>query len=148
LTATRKQRRWSRDPTAALRLLHGARTFDPASNTDAHLRTRASLERLLDGTGDTDDFNRVAIALNLAKVRALEIDPTLADAIEASQDAMTALRRRFERWGKWDATPAERECITYAIDANEVIVDASTPLQMERAARVVLDVHAKQREKS
>ena len=39
--------------------------------------------------------------------------------------------------GKWDVLPAERGAVQYALDANEAIVDASSPLQMRIAMGVV-----------
>lgn len=85
------------------------------------------------GGADNDDFDRVAMALNLAKVRALEIDDGLACVLEAGQEAMTALRARHERWGKWDMLPTERATVAEAMDAHEAITDASSPLQMMAA---------------
>ena len=123
--------------TAGLQLLDDARPFDAGDTTDSHIKTRAAFDRLCDSTADDDDFDRVAIAINLAKVRALEIDPKLADLLEVSQDAMTAIRKRQERWGKWDVLDAERASVLYALDANEAIVDASSPLQMRRAMLVM-----------
>jgi len=79
----------------------------------------------------------VAMALNLAKVRALEIDRALADLLEAGQEAMTAVRKRQERWDKWEVLPAERTAIVDALDAHEAITDASSPLQMHEALDVV-----------
>ena len=61
--------------TAGLQLLDDARPFDAGDTTDSHIKTRAAFGRLCDSTADDDDFDRVAIAINLAKVRALEIDP-------------------------------------------------------------------------
>ena len=123
--------------TAGLQLLDDARPFDAGDTTDSHIKTRAAFDRLCDSTADDDDFNRVAIAINLAKVRALEIDPKLADLLEVAQDAMTAIRKRQERWGKWDVLDAERASVLHALDANEAIVDASSPLQMRRAMQVM-----------
>ena len=123
--------------TVGLQLLDDARPFDAGDTTESHLKTRAAFDRLCEGTADNDDFDRVAIAINLAKVRALEIDPQLADLLETAQDAMTALRKRQERWGKWDVLEAEREAVLYALDANEAIVDASSPLQMRQAMLVM-----------
>ena len=77
------------------------------------------------------------MALNLAKVRALEIDRGLADLLEAGQEAMTAVRKRHDRWGKWEVLPAERVAIVDAMDAHEAITDASSPLQMYEALDVV-----------
>ena len=77
------------------------------------------------------------MALNLAKVRALEIDRALADLLEAGQDAMTAVRKRHDKWAKWEVLPAERSAIVDALDAHEAITDASSPLQMYEALDVV-----------
>ena len=125
------------DSLASLQLLDDARPFDAGDTTDQHIKTRFAFGRLCDGTAGDDDFDRVAIAINLAKVRALDIDLQLADLLEVAQNAMTALRKRQERWGKWDVLPAERGAVQYALDANEAIVDASSPLQMRIAMGVV-----------
>ena len=136
-TSTYARKRRHIDPLAGLRLLDKARPFDPGDTTEQHIKTRACFERLADGTADNDDFDRVAMAINLAKVRALEIDLGLADLLEAGQDAMTALRNRHTRWGKWDMLPTERGPILEALDAHEAITDASSPLQMHVALDVV-----------
>ena len=102
------RRKWHADPLAGLRLLDRARPFDPGDTTEQHIKTRACFERLADGTADNDDFDRVAMAINLAKVRALEIDRGLADLLEAGQTAMTAVRKRHDKWAKWEVLPAER----------------------------------------
>ena len=136
-TSAYARRRWAPDPLASLRLLDRARPFDEGDTTEQHIKTRACFERLADGTADNDDFDRVAMAINLAKVRALEIDRALADLLEAGQEAMTAVRKRQERWDKWEVLPAERTAIVDALDAHEAITDASSPLQMHEALDVV-----------
>ena len=130
-------RRWQAGPLAGLRLLDRARPFDAGDTTEQHIKTRACFERLADGTADNDDFDRVAMAINLAKVRALEIDRGLADLLEAGQTAMTAVRKRHDKWAKWEVLPAERAAIVEALDAHEAITDASSPLQMYEALDVV-----------
>lgn len=132
-----RKRRWQADPLAGLRLLARARPFDAGDTTEQHIKTRACFDRLADGTADNDDFDRVAMAINLAKVRALEIDRGLADLLEAGQTAMTSVRKRQERWNKWEVLPAERAAIVEALDAHEAITDASSPLQMHEALDVV-----------
>lgn len=136
-TSAYARRRWAPDPLASLRLLDRARPFDAGDTTEQHIKTRACFERLADGTADNDDFDRVAMELNLAKVRALEIDMGLADLLTEGQNAMTAVRKRHEKWAKWDVLPAERTAIVDALDAHEAITDASSPLQMHEALDVV-----------
>lgn len=136
-TSAYARRRRHADPLASLRLLDRARPFDAGDTTEQHIKTRACFERLADGTADNDDFDRVAMALNLAKVRALEIDQSLATILTAGQEAMTAVRKRHDKWAKWDVLPAERTAIVDALDAHEAITDASSPLQMHEAMDVV-----------
>ena len=136
-TSAYARRRWAPDPLASLRLLDRARPFDEGDTTGEHIKTRACFERLADGTADNDDFDRVAMALNLAKVRALEIDQALANLLEVGQDAMAAIRRRHDKWAMWEVLPAERTAIVEALDAHEAITDASSPLQMMAALDVV-----------
>ena len=151
-TSAYARRRWAPDPLASLRLLDRARPFDPGDTTEQHIKTRAAFERLGNGTADNDDFDRVAMSLNLAKVRALEIDRGLADLLEAGQLVMTekcvkprpsgrgavkAVRKRHDKWAKWEVLPAERTAIVDALDAHEAITDASSPLQMYEALDVV-----------
>lgn len=136
-TSTYARRRRHADPLASLRLLDRARPFDAGDTTEQHIKTRACFDRLADGTADNDDFDRVAMAINLAKIRALEIDRALADLLEAGQEAMTAVRKRHDKWAKWEVLPAERVAIVDALDAHEAITDASSPLQMYEALDVV-----------
>lgn len=138
-TAYARKRRHM-DPLAGIRVLDRARPFDEGDTTGEHIKTRACFERLADGTADNDDFDRVAMALNLAKVRALEIDQALANLLEVGQDAMAAIRRRHDKWAKWEVLPAERTAIVEALDAHEAITDASSPLQMMAALDVVRSV--------
>ena len=136
-TSTYARKRRNLDKLAGFRLLDRARPFDEGDTTGEHIKTRACFERLADGTADNDDFGRVAMALNLAKVRALEIDQALANLLEVGQDAMAAIRRRHDKWAKWEVLPAERTAIVDALDAHEAITDASSPLQMLAALDVV-----------
>ena len=139
-TSAYARKRRHADPLAGIRVLDRARPFDEGDTTAEHIKTRACFERLADGTADNDDFDRVALAINLAKVRALEIDDGLASVLECGQDAMKALRARHERWAKWDMLPAERATVAQAMDAHEAITDASSPLQMMAALDVVRKV--------
>ena len=139
-TTAYARKRSHMDPLAGIRVLDRARPFDEGDTTAEHIKTRACFERLADGTADNDDFDRVAMALNLAKVRALEIDQALANLLEVGQDAMAAIRRRHDKWAKWEVLPAERTAIVDALDAHEAITDASSPLQMMAALDVVRSV--------
>lgn len=63
---------------APLQMKDDCRTYAESELTLDHIKIRTCLGRLRDGTGTNDDFNRVAVAINLAKARALETDDILA----------------------------------------------------------------------
>lgn len=130
-------RRQKHNDLAGLRLLDSARPFDQGDTTDQHIKTRAAFERLKTGTGDTDDFDRVAMAINVAKVRALDIDAGLADRLECAQNAMTAVRARHGRTSRFGFDGPALVAVTEAMDAHEAIADASSPLQMRIVAQAV-----------
>ena len=125
-------------------LLDACRPYAESELAHDLLRIMACYERLKDGTADEEDFNRVAVAINLAKVRALEIDQTLADELEKAQDAMMASKERRLKRGRFGFDGPGLQAMEYAIEAHEAIVTASSPKQMENAMGVVRDVLVKQ----
>ncbi|THJ32377.1 hypothetical protein E8K88_11785 [Lampropedia aestuarii] len=127
---------------APLRLLDDCRQYDDHDLTMDHIKIRSCFARLRDGSGTEDDFNRVAVAINLAKVRALQIDEILADHIEVAQDAMMRCKARFDSHGRFGFDGPGLLAVLDAIGANEEIVRNSTPRQMEKALHVVRDVLA------
>lgn len=127
------------DKLAPLTKLVNAMPHEPGEKAEEHIKVRAAFERLRDGSADTDDFNHVAMAINMAKVRALEIDATLADMLERGQDAMTRCDERHRRLGRFGFDGPGLCQVLDALDATESIVDSSSPLQMRRARNVVTD---------
>ena len=132
-------RRVPRNRLAPLVVLENARPHEPGEQAGEHLMTRASFERLVDGSADTDDFDRVAMVINMVKVRAMEIDATLADMLERAQDAMGRCKTRYYSHGRFGFDGQGLELMREAIGAAEAIIDASSPLQMRTARDVVAD---------
>lgn len=124
---------------APLALLDNARPHEDGEKAHEHLVLRAALDRLIDGTADTDDFDAVAMHINIVKIRALEIDEGLADTIERAQDAMGRCKQRWIERGRFGFDGAGLVAVRDAMDAAEAIVDASSPLQMMVARDVVTD---------
>ena len=128
------------DRYAPLRLLANARPHDPGEKTPAHIRTMDEFERLRTGCASTLDFDSLAMVLNMAKVRAMAIDETLADMIERAQDAMMRCKARSERiGGRLVLDGSGYHAISEALLAAQQIIDASSPLQMLRARDAVTD---------
>lgn len=131
-------RRYHADPMAVLRRL-GQTQMGSAANVESQASARLSFSFLRDGTGTPSDFDRLAKALNTAKVRALEInEPSLIDTLTAGQQSMTECRRRYTEHGRFGFTGPEMMSVIDALDAYEAIESASSALQMEEAWRTSL----------
>lgn len=123
-----------------LYLLENARPNTPEEKAGAHLRTLAAFDRLRGGTGSDADFDHVAMVLNITKVRAMDIDETLADMIEQAQDAMQRCQqRRAQCAGRYVLDGPAISQIDDALAAAREIVNHSTPLQLRAARRTVTD---------
>lgn len=122
-----------------LYILDNARPHEPGEKAGAHVKTRTCLQRLQDGSGSSDDHDHVAMVLNICRVRALDIDATLADMIDRAMDAMQRCAGIHTRHGRYGFDGPGLHQVLQAIDAAESIIDASTPLQMRAARRRVVD---------
>lgn len=114
-------------------LLSDCRAYEEREVAHDLLRIRSAFDRLVEGTADQEDFKRVGVAFNLAKVRAMEIDESLADEIEKSQDAMMRCKERYQKNGRFGFDGEGLKVCRYALDAHEEILVNSSPKQMENA---------------
>ena len=126
-----------RHTTATFVLLSDCQPYAPGELTQDLLKVRAAYDRLVDGTADMDDFNRLAVALNIAKVRAAEISQDIYDGIEQGHQAMKRCKARYEKHGKFGFDGPGLQAMPYAIEAHEAIYQASSQRQMEIALKVV-----------
>lgn len=118
-----------------LYLLDWARPFEGSDTLDLKIKVRDCLQTLKDGTSEAHHFDYVAMAFNVAMVRAESIDPSLVTTVQRGMDAMVRMRERAQRGlnlrfdspGLRDTPPA--------IDVYEAILDASSPLQMALASK-------------
>lgn len=131
--------------TAAIDKATACRPFTEAETATAHALTALAWQALQDGTGTENDFDRVGKVINLAKIRALEIDQGLATALELAQDAMTACKARHTKHGRFGFTGPEllamRDAMAYQVE----IVNASSAEQMRRAYQVMRKTLLKQK---
>jgi hypothetical protein len=120
---------------AGLLLLDRARPYDPGEMVAEHILTRLSFDNLRDGKGTADDFDRVSMMMNIGLIRAEQIDVELVDIMKAGQTAFVRMRDRYQRGLSFGFDAEGLQSAPAALDAYEVIVDASSPLQMLQAIR-------------
>lgn len=123
------------DPTAGLRVLHNARPYEEGEMAEEHIKTRAAFERLRDGQGDEEDFDRVSMMLNIGLVRAEDIGngELLVQTMQKAQDAMVRVKARYLRGLRFGFDADGLASVPAALDAYETIMDASSPKQMKLA---------------
>lgn len=150
------KRPWA-DPTAPLRLLHGARPFDETEQTKLSLPVHLALEALRTGRATDEDYDTLAIVANVALVRAEQIDKAarksgrlhseadlMVPVIQRAQDALLTLKARALRTGRLVPTGPELQQITTVVEIHDQLLALSTPRQMEQAMREVLARVARQ----
>lgn len=127
------------DLDAPMRKLINAAPHSPAEVAGEHVKLRECFNRLQGGLADTDDFDHLAMTINMCKVRAMSIDETLADMLERAQDAMGRCKDRYMRSQRFGFDGPGLQQVLDSLDACEAIITASSPLQMRRARDVVTD---------
>lgn len=133
--ARKRAHRLEHNPDAPMHLLMRARPYEDGDMLAQHVLTRAALERLRTGQGDTDDFDRVSMMLNIGLVRAEAIDTKLVETIAAGQMAFVRMKDRYLRGLGLGFDAAGLRDAPAAVTAYEEMLDASSPLQMILAMR-------------
>lgn len=101
---------------------------------------RAALERLRVGTASVKDFDDLIHEIAIVGIRGFEFGGGDADKAglnqiyESACAALDACKKRYQRWGKFDLLASEYLKLQDAIEAWEVIYDASSPEQMNAAS--------------
>lgn len=109
----------------------------------AALMVRESLDNLLSHQtppADTKDFDNLAHAVDVAHVRALQIqegeDNPMHAPLMAAKAAMKRVKERRESSGRWGLSGQDRAALIEAVALYQTILEASSPAQMDTAARM------------
>lgn len=135
------------DTEVAMTLLKHCRPYDEGVNTTAHITALDAFGRLKDGTAEKDDFFRLRKVLNLAMVRACEIDEALARMLQPAHSAMNSTRERYEKTGKWGFDGPGMQAVADGLGIAQTIMDSSSPQQMINAEKTLfrwLEIENKQ----
>lgn len=126
-------RRRAADPTAWARALSNSQPTGHAEAVRITNLIRIAFENLKAGTGDADDFSRLAAAINVGIVRGEAIDQEVVDVMNRACEALLECSRRFAQHGRFGFAGPELAAVADAIDWYSQILEASTPNQMEAA---------------
>jgi hypothetical protein len=125
------------DPVAGLRTLHNCAPYRENELVHEHVLTRCAFDRLRNGQGVSEDFDRISMMLNIGLVRSEGIDDLLVQTMVRGQDAMCRMKDRVLRGLPFGFDASGLMDVPVALDAFEAILDASSPQQMVFAMREV-----------
>lgn len=98
---------------------------------------RLSFERIKLGTATPEDFDRLAHATGVAKVRYAQIGGNENEAVtllDIADAALVRTRNRFQQSGKWGFDGPALVEVAVGLDLYEDITTQSSPAQMHDAA--------------
>lgn len=77
------------------------------------LRELSSLEALRSGRGELADLKDLADVLNMAETLAsMGVGPEAKPSIDTAQEALLAIKKRVENWGKIQVLPSEVDALS------------------------------------
>lgn len=115
-----------------------SQVFSEENATTIVNRVRIAERRLRDGTADAEHFIRLGCAVNVASMRAEEIDVGLIEILDAAGRALMDCQDRRDRLGRYGMTGPGLIALGEGIDAYEAILRASSPKQMQAAEKEVI----------
>jgi hypothetical protein len=133
---------------APMQLLSDCRPYESGEILGDLINIEEAYSRIKSGTGTEKDADRLSIAINLAKLRALDIDEGLADMVELGQSAMQRCMDRYATHKRLLLDGPGLQEVRQALDAHEEILRHSTPKQMMDAMETMRRIIIKQLEHS
>lgn len=134
-----RQARYPADPMALFKTMAKHEPFTKPELLRLELPIRLSFEALKTGKGQEHDFHDLAAAINTALVRAEQIDELCAHTAIAARDALMRCWHRFERTGVWGFDGPALYEVEAGIDLHEQLLRLSTPQQMVRSLKTVIE---------
>lgn len=128
------RRKYQAASTAWAYAIAANQEMDQAHATSIMVLIRTAFERLKSGAGEDDDFDRLAVSINVGIVRAEAIDPLAVTYMLQGRDALIEADRIMGEHGRYGFTGPALIAIGEALDLYEQILRKSTPRQMELAA--------------
>ncbi len=115
-----------------------SQVFSEADATTIVNRVRVAERRLRDGTAEPEHFIRLGCAINVASIRAEEIDLSLIEILDAAGKALLDCQERRDRLGRYGMTGPGLLALGEALDVYEAVLRSSSPKQMQLAEQEVI----------
>jgi|AACY02.16.fsa_nt_gi hypothetical protein len=119
-------------------LLDDCRQYEQRDLTSDFIKLRESFTRLCDGSADDDNHRQLYIAIQLAALRAEQIDAELAAQFAPALSALSRCKERRKSTSKYDLDGIGMQSVSWAIDVHEEILRHSTPKQMDNCLKKIV----------
>lgn len=131
------KRRWQADPMSIFKTFSKIQLFTPEEQAILAVPPRLAFEKLKNGHGTQEDFNILAIAINVTMVLSENIGVFAEQSAISARDAMIRARERHKRLGRWGFDAGALQDIAIALDVHDQLLALLTPLQITEAAKEV-----------
>jgi len=107
------------------------------------INVRLAFEHIKSSNAEEIDFDRLAHATGVSKVRYVQIfgksAPMLLE-LNLADSALIRCKARYQRWGKWEFIGDDVQHIADALDLYETVLVSSSPKQMTIATDLRLEI--------
>jgi hypothetical protein len=132
------RRKWTADPQASLRTLSKVQPFTAREILALETPVRLAWHAFKTSQATSNDFHNIAAALNVALIRAEDIDQLAVDMCQRAMDALMRVKFRHDRIGTWGLDWMSMAHVPPALDFYDQLIELSTPLQMQAAMTQVM----------
>ncbi len=133
--ASHAKRRWQADPMSMFKTVLKIQPFTPDEQAILAVPPRLAFEKLKNGHGTQEDFDTLAIAVNVTMVLSEKIGVFAEQSAIAAHDAMIRALERHGRLGRWGFDAGALQDIAIALDVHDQLLALLTPLQITNAAK-------------
>jgi hypothetical protein len=135
--ASHAKRRWQADPMSIFKTFSKIQPFTPDEQAILAVPPRLAFEKLKNGHGTQEDFDTLAIAVNVTMVLSEKIGIFAEQSAIAASNAMIRALERHKRLGRWGFDAVALQDIAIALDVHDQLLALLTPLQITEAAKEV-----------
>lgn len=126
-----KRKYMAADPLSIYRVMNRITTLTPEEQMEMALPVRTAFESLKKGTGTPDDFEALAVAVNVSLVGGERISPLVVGVCAQARDGMLRALDRFQRLGKWGFDGPALQVLPEVIDLYEQLLALCTATQLK-----------------
>ena len=126
-----KRKYMAADPLSIYRVMNRITTLTPEEQMEMALPVRTAFESIKKGTGTFDDFEALAVAVNVSLVGGERISPLVVSVCVEAREGMLRANERFTRLGKWGFDGPALQALPEVMGVYEQLLALCTATQLK-----------------